>query len=186
MQSPLVWDLWQPSGAIEPFAGGRAKVVKVYIHPSVTGEMRDRLEALLEEIGCDVIVALDELKIVGEGSEEALAACGEEPDQADQDDAEEEEAPPQDLGPACVVVLSAGTTEADLEPELTQAVGQGCRVVGIWGDGADGDASALADYGADTVPWNAPRIRDAVCGVPQHQDQAGGSMPKPKAKHGGC
>jgi hypothetical protein len=165
---------------------GEPEVMKVYIHPTVTGEIRDRLKALLEEIGCDIIESLDQIDVGEEGLDDALTACGEASEGADQDDAEEEEVTPEDLGIACVVVLSSGTAEADFEPVLTEAVGRRCRIVGIWGDGADGDASALADYGADTVPWDAPRIRDAVCGVPQHQAPDGSSMPKPKAKHGGC
>jgi hypothetical protein len=151
--------------------------MKIYIHPNVVGDDREKLEALLEEIGCEIVDALDEIEI-------ETGACEEGNDEGDDDD-EDQEIVGEEV-PVCVVVLTPGLAEADLQPSLTRAVARGCRVIGIWGEGADGDSSPLGDYGADTVPWDGGRVRDAVCGVPQHKDPGGGAMPKPKRKHGGC
>ncbi|WP_324751204.1 hypothetical protein SH591_07605 [Sphingomonas sp. LY54] len=159
--------------------------MKVYIHPSVTGQSRDELEDLLDEAECEIVEALEDLETEDDAGEEApVHAEAEEEDVADDDEGAEA---PQ-VAPACVVVLTPGLAEGDLEPELTEAVKRGCRVIGIWGSGADGegDASPLADYGADTVPWDRARVRDAICGVPQHQGPSGTRMPKPKGTHGGC
>ncbi|KKI17909.1 hypothetical protein [Sphingomonas sp. Ag1] len=162
-----------------------AVIVKVYIHSSVMGQSRDELEGLLDDIKCEVVEALEDLDAgdeAGEGSS-MPAEAGTERHEVDEGD-EGTEAPP--LAPVCVVVLTPGLTEAELEPELTEVVKRGCRVVGVWGSGADGNASSLADYGADTVPWERDRVRDAICGVPQHRGPSGARMPKPKGTHGGC
>lgn len=159
--------------------------MKVYIHPSATGETRDKLVALLEEAGCQIVDAPEELDVADAGDEEMPVATG---DEVEQDDIGEEGEEPETAPavPACVVVLQPGLVESDLEPDLARAVKHGCRVIGVWRPGAAADPSPLGDYGADTVPWDSARVRDAICGVPQHQGPTGERAPKPKATHGGC
>ncbi|MCR5870357.1 MULTISPECIES: hypothetical protein [unclassified Sphingomonas] len=144
--------------------------MKVYIHPHVTGALRTAIKDLLNAIGCEIVDELEDCEIDLTPSEPAA--------DDDNDDVQ--------IAPACIVVLEPGLTEDDLEPELTAAIAHGCRVIGVWGPGADGDLSPLADYGADTVAWDAERIHDAVCGVPQHQDPAGAATPTPTPTTGGC
>jgi hypothetical protein len=145
--------------------------MKVYIHPHVTGEVRKKLEDLLNEIGCEIVDNVDDCDL-------ALDAHLEEGEDCNEDG--------QLVAPACVVVLTPGLTEEDLQPGLTQAVAHGCRVIGIWGPGADGDMSSLDDYGSDTVPWEKERIHDAICGKPQHLDPSGAATRRRKADTGGC
>lgn len=142
--------------------------MKVYIHPRVTGSDRERLEQLLKSIGCQIVDDLEDCDFQLGVPEDGV------------------ECDTDQLPPACVVVLVPGTTDEDLEPVLSQAVGRGCRVIGIWGPGSDGDASALKDYGSDTVVWDSESIRDAICGKPRHQNPDGTPAPQPKPTTGGC
>ncbi|MCC5611625.1 hypothetical protein LC612_34060 [Nostoc sp. CHAB 5834] len=144
--------------------------MKVFIHSAVAGETRQKLEELLEDMDCEIVDELEEIQV------ELL----EEEPLEDVDQLQEEEQP------VCVVVLTPGLTEKELQPELTGAVARGCRVVGIWSEEADEDASALADYGSDTVIWDRDRVRDAICGKPQHQAPDGTDAKKSKTDHGGC
>lgn len=161
--------------------------MKAYIHPQASDALRETLKELLDAAGCEVVDDLEECEIdlsaapPVEGEVENARddeAGGEEPS--------EEEAEDDGIPPACIVILVPELTEEDLEPELSAAIGKGCRVIGIWGPGADGDISPLKDYGADTVPWDVERVRDAVCGTPQHQDPMGNPTPTPTPTTGGC
>ena len=148
--------------------------MKVYVHPHVTGDLLEELNDLLREIGCEIVDNVEDCVIVleaGDGPREDGQPCDEDALRTT---------------PACVVVLTPGLTEEDLQPTLTQVVARGCRVIGIWGPGADGDMSPLGDYGADTVPWQSERVRDAICGKPQHQDPGGAAAKKPEPTTGGC
>lgn len=145
--------------------------MKVYIHRATKGDARAELEEILSGIECEIVGELLEID-------------SEFPPPPDEDD---QEMPDDDIElPVCVVVLEPGLVEEDLEPELGNAVARGCRVVGIWGGGADGDATPLGDYGSDTVAWEPGSIRDAVCGKPKHQAPDGEDAASPKRKHGGC
>jgi hypothetical protein len=146
--------------------------MQVYIHPHITGNVRKEIEDLLKEIGCEIVDDVDDVEL----------------DPADDpvdDDVDCDEYGHHEV-PACIVVLTPGLTEDDLQPAMTQAVAHGCRIIGIWAPNADGDMSALKDYGADTVPWNSELIRDAIYSKPQHQAPDGTATRCPKPTTGGC
>jgi len=157
--------------------------MKTYIHPNVSGETRNQLAELLKEAGCEIVEDLDETENEEGDPEIPTKALEEACDHAEVEAGGESES--RDV-PACVVVLTPGLVEGDLEPGLSHAVARGCRVIGVWGADADGDVSPLGDYGSDTVPWDVGRVRDAICGVPQHLNPAGNAMPRKKSAHGGC
>lgn len=149
--------------------------MKVFIHPSVTAHDRQKLENLLVSVDCEIVAELDDIQ---DENPEDDALCDDPVVLNDSEDQEEQ--------PICIVVLTDGMTEEDLEPELTGAVSRGCRVIGIWAEGGNHDITALDDYGSDTVTWDASHIRDAVCGRPQHQAPDGTPAKKPPTDHGGC
>lgn len=129
---------------------------KVRILGSIDEKARAALITLLREAGIELSDedACDE-KAADDLGEESV----EEPEAQDDLVAAPGE---EEVG---VVVLTPECSEApDLEQVMLGASNRGCRVIGIWPQGAiDGRLPrAIEDYGAGVVPWDARRLKDAI------------------------
>lgn len=100
------------------------------------------------------------------------------------------EVPPANA-PACLnphavllVLLDASLdTDAGFEAAMIAAANAGRRIIGIWPQGADGEAPAsFKKYSSDQLIWDAQRVRKTICGMdePSYDTPTGSPQDAPK------
>jgi len=127
-------------------------MIKIRILGTLDEDTREALITLLKEAGFGD--AIDAGHAIVE--EEAEAGVGEGEFGNDADVNFEDE--------VCVVVLTPECDDdTELEGEVKNAVGAGCRIVGVWPrNPAPSSAPTMIDDYGSCVPWEAGRLREAV------------------------
>lgn len=120
--------------------------IKIYTK-CLNKKEKDSLLLLLREAGYAVV-------ILEEDDDENVAIA---PDQGEVDEDLIEEVLVVLLSPACAA-------DPELKKAATRAVQTGCRVIGVWPEGAAHGKvpAALEKHGSDIVTWNPTKLRDAI------------------------